>query len=344
VNLGLIGDFFDAFEVSVKMGPILEESDLLLVTPGLKTSLVGASFLIVGDNGDCIVLVLSVGDNGILALAEGDNGDFIIDDDDIFTIGDVFTFGDNRVFDVGDNGVFLTIANDSVFATGDFGVEFLKIVDGRVLSLKVVVFGTAEVDLIVEEDLTDNNDNELDSFLIITFGEVGSTLELTMDLVTVEFIDVFIVLDFIVDNFEVGVILETDFALETVGLLDNIDGDLFVGVVGNLTSVTFLVDNTTFLTVVGDFTTVNLSLDDPDLNDVGLSSLTMVLDPSDLAVEVVELTNPCDNLGTVEVIVEVLDTVDIEEIETGEDKLDFEVEIDLIACKDVVEDLVLVVT
>jgi len=391
VNLGLIGDFNNVLEakLSVEMELSLEEeSDLLLVRPGLNTSLVGVSFLICGDNGAFVVLVLSVGDNGIFALADGDNGIFTIDNNEVF----VFTIGDNGVFVVGDDGgallvtatddcVFVTgdfgaefleiVDDDCVFVTGDFGAKFLEIVDGRTLVFKVVVFDTTEVDFIVEEDLTGATNKVLDSFLTITFGEIGPALELTMDLVTVDFIgNIFIVLGFVVNNFEgeVGAFTEIDFGLEVIDeLLDIIDDDLFVGVIGNLTTGTLLTVNTVaFLTgVVGGFTTVVLSFDDSDFKDVGLSSLTIALVPTDLTVEVEGLTDTCNDLGTVEVIDEVLDTadnerdlvtgeettVDLEDkvdtcggLFTGEEKLDFDVEIDFSASKDVVEDLVLVVT
>jgi len=231
-----MGDFKDVLEakLSVETESSLEdERDLLLDGPGLNINLVGTIFLTAGDKGGFTkdseeVLAFTDGD-GVLIFAAIDN--------DVLTIGDDgdFTIDDTGVFTVGDDGIFTTV-NGLVFATGDLGTKFLVTDDddnGVTLAFKVDVLDTAEVvDLIVEEDFTDNNDKELDSLLTIAFEDVGFDLEITLDLLVDFKADIFAVLGgSLVDNFngEVGVFKELDFRLEAADKLFDITGGLLVG-------------------------------------------------------------------------------------------------------------------
>jgi len=168
-----------------------------------------------------------------------------------------------------------------VLATGDFGTKFLATDDDNevTLAFNVVVFDTAVVvDFIVEEDFTDSNDKELDSFLTIAFEEVGFGLETTLDFKE----DIFAVLGgSLVNNFEgeVGAFKEIDLMLDAVDRLFAIIGGLFVGIVGLLTPTALLTDEiAAFLTGVVVFEPVACSF---DFNDVALT-LTVV-DAADFA-------------------------------------------------------------
>jgi len=234
-----MGDFREVLEAKLSVETELsleDESDLFLDGPGLKINLVGTIFRTAGDKGGFTsdnegVVVFTVGDCGVLIFAARDKEAFTIGDDGAFTIDD------SGVLTIGDDGTFTT-ANGFVLATGDFGTKLLVTDDdnGVTLVFNVVVFDTAvEVDFIVEEDFTDSNDKELDSFLTIAFEEVGFDLETTLDLLLDFKEDIFVVLDgSLVNNFEgeVGVFKEIDFMLETVDGLFGIIGDLFVDIVG----------------------------------------------------------------------------------------------------------------
>jgi len=280
-----MGDFRDVLEAKLSVETefsLEDESDLLLDGPGLKINLVGTIFLTAGDNGGFIndsegVLVFTVGDCGVFIFAARD---------DVFTIGDdgAFTIDDSGFFTVGDDGTFTT-ANGFVLGTGDFGTKFLVTDDdnGVTLAFNVVVFDTAVVvvDFIVEEDFTDSNDKELDSFLTIAFEEVGFDLETTPDLLVDFKEDIFAVLGgSLVNNFEgeVGAFKEIDFKLDALDRLFDIIGGLFVGIVGLLTPAALLTDNTAaFLTGVVGFATVACSF---DFNDIALTLI--VVDAADL--------------------------------------------------------------
>jgi len=284
-GLGVIGDFRDVLEAKLSVETefsLEDESDLLLDGPGLKINLVGTIFLTAGDKGGFIndsegVLVFTVGDCGVLIFAARD----------AFTIGDdgAFTIDDSGVLTVGDDGTFTT-AKGFVLATGDFGTKFLASDDDNevALAFNVVVFDTAVVvDFIVEEDFTDSNDKELDSFLTIAFEEVGFGLETTMDLL-VDFKDILAELGgSLVNNFEgeVGAFKEIDFMLDAVDRLFAIIGGLFVGIVGLLTPAALLTDDTAvFLTGVVGFATVAGSF---DFNDVAL--IFTIVGAADFAAE-----------------------------------------------------------
>jgi len=266
VGLGVIGDFRDVLEAKLSVETefsLEDESDLLLDSPGLKTNLVGTIFLTAGDKGGFTndsegVLVFTVGDCGVL----------------------VFGARDIDAFTIGDDGAFTT-TNGLVLATGDFGTKFLATDDDNevTLAFNVVVFDTAVVvDFIVEEDFTDSNDKELDSFLTIAFEEVGFGLETTLDFKE----DIFAVLGgSLVNNFEgeVGAFKEIDLMLDAVDRLFAIIGGLFVGIVGLLTPTALLTDDiAAFLTGVVVFEPVACSF---DFNDVALT-LTVV-DAADFA-------------------------------------------------------------
>jgi len=268
-----MGDFNDVLEAKLSVETELsleDESDLLLDGPGLSINLVGTIFFTTGgDKGGFTndnegVLVFIVGVDGVLVFIVGDGGVllFVTSDTDVFTIGDdgVFTIDDGRVFTVGDDGNF-TIANGFVFVTGDFGTKFLPTDDEDGVTLLFKVFDTAEVvDFIVEEDLTDSNDEALDSFLTIAFEEIAFDLEITVDWLIDFKDDIFAVPSgSLVNNFEgdVGVFKEIDFTVEAVDMLFDIIGGLFVGVVRLLTPVELLTDSKgVFLTGVVGFATV----------------------------------------------------------------------------------------
>jgi len=274
VGLGVIGDFRDVLEAKLSVETefsLEDESDRLLDGPGLKINLVGTIFLTAGDKGG-----FTNDSEGVLVFTVGDFGDcgvliFAARDVDAFTIGDdgAFTLDDSGVLTVGDDGTFTT-ANGFVLATGDFGTKFLA--TEVALAFNVVVFDTAVVvDFIVEEDFTDSNDKELDSFLTIAFEEVGFGLETTLDLLVDFKEDIFAELGgSLVNNFEgeVGAFKEIDFMLDAVDRLFAIIGGLFVGIVGLLTPAALLTDDIAdFLTTTG-FATVAWSF---DFNDVALT-------------------------------------------------------------------------
>jgi len=326
-----MGDFRDVLEVKLSVETELsleDESVLLLDGPGLNINLVGTIFFTAGDKGGFTndsegLLVFIVGDCGVLVFVATDNDVFMIGDDGVFTVDD------SGVLTVGDDGIFTT-ANGFVLATGDFGTKFLVTDDNKevTLAFNVEVFDTAEVvDFIVEEDFTDSNDEELDSFLTIAF-EVGFDLEITLDLlVDCKEITFAVLGGSLVNNFEgeVGVFKEIDFILEAVDRLFDTTGSLFVGILGLLTPTELLIDDiAAFLTGVVGFATVACSF---DFNDVALTLIAV--DATDLAARV-ELVTPIGDFGTTEFVVNVLDVTDVGgDLATGEDTAnDFCVKVD----------------
>lgn len=322
IGLGLgIGDFNDILEVKLSVETELsldDESDLLLVSPGLSINFVGTIFFFTGDNGafdvdNEEVLFFIVGDNRVVFMT-GESGDFIEDVDEGFVT-----------------------TSDCVFSIGDLGTKFLETIEVLTLTFKFVVFKTGEVDNIVEGNLADSNDKVLDSFLTITFGEIDPDLEITLDLLlTIEFVDndIFILGSLvIIFEGEEGVFEEIDLMLEAVdGLLD-INGDLLVGIVDGLIPTIPFVDNAEtavfFTGVIGFATIACCVFDESNFNNEELS-LAVVLETVDFMIEVEGLV---DN-DIFEVVVVVLDIVDMrEDLVTREDTTD-----KADACEDTVTD------